>query len=181
MKFKENWSQFICSCTTHNIGLSYLAGASLTLTRGYIMTMRASAAFAAFLIAVLESAIFCESKCLAHSALPFLSLRRVQPRSPEHDSTRATQLPVVFVFYFSFSLAIRGLTLDVLNGCESGDYASGLKKGDVIPTCDNLSNLFGYFKAMRTCEAKLRYFDWDGQVHTAKGKTGGQQGDPLRC
>jgi hypothetical protein len=32
---------------------------------------------------------------------------------------------------------------------------------------------------MRTCEAKLRYFDWDGQVHTAKGKTGGQQGDPL--
>ncbi len=26
---------------------------------------------------------------------------------------------------------------------------------------------------------KLRYFDWDGQVHVAKGKTGGQQGDPL--
>ena len=24
-----------------------------------------------------------------------------------------------------------------------------------------------------------RYFDWDGQVHLAKGKTGGQQGDPL--
>ena len=23
------------------------------------------------------------------------------------------------------------------------------------------------------------YFDWDGQVHLAKGKTGGQQGDPL--
>jgi hypothetical protein len=32
---------------------------------------------------------------------------------------------------------------------------------------------------MRTCETKLRYFDWDGQVHIAKGKTGGQQGDPL--
>ena len=32
---------------------------------------------------------------------------------------------------------------------------------------------------MRSCEAKLRYFDWDGQVHVAKGKTGGQQGDPL--
>ena len=32
---------------------------------------------------------------------------------------------------------------------------------------------------MRTCHAKLRYFDWDGQVHLAKGKTGGQQGDPL--
>jgi len=61
----------------------------------------------------------------------------------------------------------------------SPDYACGLKKGDVIPTCDNLSNLFGYFKAMRTCDAKLRYIDWDGQVHIAKGKTGGQQGDPL--
>ena len=32
---------------------------------------------------------------------------------------------------------------------------------------------------MRSCEAKLRYFDWDGQVHIVKGKTGGQQGDPL--
>jgi hypothetical protein len=42
-----------------------------------------------------------------------------------------------------------------------------------------LNFLFGYFKAMRTCNAKLRYFDWDGQVHLAKGKTGGQQGDPL--
>jgi hypothetical protein len=33
-------------------------------------------------------------------------------------------------------------------------------------------------QAMRSCHAKLRYFDWDGQVHLAKGKTGGQQGDP---
>ena len=32
---------------------------------------------------------------------------------------------------------------------------------------------------MRSCHSKLRYFDWDGQVHLAKGKTGGQQGDPL--
>jgi hypothetical protein len=32
---------------------------------------------------------------------------------------------------------------------------------------------------MRSCETKLRYFDWDGQVHIVKGKTGGQQGDPL--
>jgi hypothetical protein len=32
---------------------------------------------------------------------------------------------------------------------------------------------------MRTCNSKLRYFDWDRQVHLAKGKTGGQQGDPL--
>ena len=59
------------------------------------------------------------------------------------------------------------------------DYACGLKKGDAIPTIDTLTSLFGYFKSMRTCHAKLRYFDWDGQVHLAKGKTGGQQGDPL--
>ena len=55
----------------------------------------------------------------------------------------------------------------------------GLKDGDAIPTCENLSNLFGHFKAMRTCHATPRYFDWDGQVHLAKGKTGGQQGDPV--
>jgi hypothetical protein len=57
----------------------------------------------------------------------------------------------------------------------------GLKDGDAIPTCENLSNLFGCFKAMRTCHAKLRYFDChgDGQVRLAKGKTGGQQGGPL--
>jgi hypothetical protein len=50
---------------------------------------------------------------------------------------------------------------------------------DVIGTVDSLTNLFGYFKAMRGCHNKLRYFDWDGQVHLAKGKTGGQQGDPF--
>jgi hypothetical protein len=77
-----------------------------------------------------------------------------------------------------FNSTNRELTLDVLNGRASRDYACGLKKADVFLTCDNLSNLFGYFKAMRTCEAKLWYFDWDGQVHIAKGKTGGQQGDP---
>ena len=32
---------------------------------------------------------------------------------------------------------------------------------------------------MRGCHSKLRYFDWDGQVHLLKGKTGGHQGDPL--
>jgi hypothetical protein len=32
---------------------------------------------------------------------------------------------------------------------------------------------------MQSCETRLRYFDWDGQVHIVKGKTGGQQGDPL--
>ena len=32
---------------------------------------------------------------------------------------------------------------------------------------------------MRGCHSKLRYFDWDGKVHLAKGKTDGQEGDPL--
>ncbi len=48
-----------------------------------------------------------------------------------------------------------------------------------ISTVDSLTNLFGYFEAMHGCHSKLRYFDWHGQVHLAKGKTGGQQGDPL--
>jgi hypothetical protein len=67
----------------------------------------------------------------------------------------------------------------MIRGRASRDYACGFKRGDIIPTVDTLTHLFGYFKAMRTCNAKLRHFDWDGQVHLAKGKTGGQQGDPL--
>ncbi len=43
------------------------------------------------------------------------------------------------------------LTLDVLSGRVSRDYACGLKKGQATPTCEHLS----------------------------KGKTDGQQGDPL--
>ncbi len=54
-----------------------------------------------------------------------------------------------------------------------------LTRGDTIATSETLSNMFGYFKVMCVCHAKLRYFDWDGQVHLTKGKTGGQQGDPL--
>jgi hypothetical protein len=79
----------------------------------------------------------------------------------------------------SFNSTCRALTLDILSGRASRDYACGLKRGDAIATSETLSNMFGYFKAMRACHAKLRYFDWDGQVHVAKGKTGGQQGDPL--
>jgi hypothetical protein len=41
-----------------------------------------------------------------------------------------------------------------------------------------LSNLFGYIQDIHTCHSKLRYFDWDGQVHLEKDKTGGQEGDP---
>jgi hypothetical protein len=79
----------------------------------------------------------------------------------------------------AFNTTCRALTLNVLSGRASRDYVCGLKKGQAIPTCENLSNLFCYFKAMRTCHAGLRYFEWDGQVHLVKGKTGGQQGDPL--
>ena len=78
----------------------------------------------------------------------------------------------------AFNFTCRALMLDVLSGLSSRDYVCGLKKGDAIPTRENLSNLFDYFKSMQTCHATLRYFDWDGQVHLVKGKTGGQQGPP---
>ena len=79
----------------------------------------------------------------------------------------------------AFNSTCRALTLDILSGRASRDYACGINRGDAIACSETLSNMFGYFKAMRACHAKLRYFDWDGQVHLAKGKTGGQQGDPL--
>ena len=44
---------------------------------------------------------------------------------------------------------------------------------------DMFQPLFPYCRVMRTRHAKLRYFDWHGQVHLAQGNTGGQQGDPL--
>jgi hypothetical protein len=67
----------------------------------------------------------------------------------------------------------------MISGRASRDYACGIKEGDVIGTVDSLTILFVYFKAMYGCHSKLRYFDWDGQVHLTKGKTGGQPGDPL--
>ena len=79
-----------------------------------------------------------------------------------------------------FNITCRALTLDVLNGHASRDYACGLKHKEVLEsTCALLSNMLRYFHPMRTCQAKLPYFDRDGQVHLAKGKTGGQQGDPI--
>jgi hypothetical protein len=59
----------------------------------------------------------------------------------------------------AFNTTNRALTLDVIGGRASRDYACGLKKGDVIPSIDTLTTLFGYFKGMRTCHAKLRYFE----------------------
>jgi hypothetical protein len=43
----------------------------------------------------------------------------------------------------AFNTTCRALTLDVLSGRASRDYACGLKQGEAIPTCENLSNLFG--------------------------------------
>ena len=64
----------------------------------------------------------------------------------------------------AFNTTFRALVFDILSGRASRDYVCGLKKGQAIPTCENLSNLFGYFKAMCSCHPKLRYFDWDEQV-----------------
>ena len=55
-----------------------------------------------------------------------------------------------------FNTTCRVLTLDVLSGHVSRDYTCDLKKGDDIPTCENLSDLFGYFKVMYTC---TMYYD----------------------
>ena len=111
------------------------------------------------------------SHCAKMLSVFYDSLNTSDPTDPE----------VIFKIDVSnaFNTTCRARTLDVLSGRASRDYACGLEKGQTIPTCEPLSNLFGYFKAMRTCHAKLRYFDWDGQVHLAKGKTGGQQGNPL--
>ena len=76
----------------------------------------------------------------------------------------------------AFNTTNRARTLDMISGRASRDYLCGLKQGDVIPTIDTLSNLFDYFKDMRTCHAKLRYFDWDGQVHLAKVKQADSRG-----
>jgi hypothetical protein len=80
----------------------------------------------------------------------------------------------------AFNVLCRQLTLDVLGGKASCDYACGLKEGDNIETvCEELRNMFQYFRAMRTTKSHLRYFDYLGNVLDAWGKTGGQQGDPL--
>jgi hypothetical protein len=43
----------------------------------------------------------------------------------------------------TFNSACRVLTVDVLSGHASCDYVCVLKKGQVIPTCENPSGLFG--------------------------------------
>ncbi len=53
----------------------------------------------------------------------------------------------------------------------------GVTEEQAILTGENLSNFFGYFKVIHTCHDRTRFFDRDGQVHLAKGKTGGHQGE----
>ena len=57
----------------------------------------------------------------------------------------------------AFNTTDRALTLDMISGRASRDYACDLKGGDVIPTVNTLSNPFGYFKAMDTCHSKLKF------------------------
>ena len=64
----------------------------------------------------------------------------------------------------AFNSLCRALTVDVLSGRVSRDYTCDIKQGNTIITSETLSNMFGYFQSMRTCVAKLRYFDWDRQV-----------------
>jgi len=47
----------------------------------------------------------------------------------------------------AFNTTDRALTLDMISGRASRDYACGIKEGDVIPTVNTLSNLLGYFQS----------------------------------
>jgi hypothetical protein len=80
----------------------------------------------------------------------------------------------------AFNALCRQLILDVLGGKTSCDYACGLKEGGNTETVyGELRNMFEYFRTMRTTKSHLRYFAYCGNVLDARGKTGGQQGDPL--
>ncbi len=61
----------------------------------------------------------------------------------------------------AFNTTDRALTLDMISGRASRDYTCGLKRGHIVPTVDTLTNLFGYFKAKRTCHSNLRHFGMD--------------------
>jgi hypothetical protein len=65
----------------------------------------------------------------------------------------------------TFNVLCCQLTLDVLGGKASCDYACGLKEGDNIETvCEELLKMFEYFRAMRTTKSHLLYFDYYGNV-----------------
>ena len=66
-----------------------------------------------------------------------------------YDSLETTNLnPEVIIkidISNAFNTTSRALTLDVLSGRASRDYACGLQRGNAIATSETLSNLFGYF------------------------------------
>ena len=54
----------------------------------------------------------------------------------------------------AFNMLCLQLTLYVLGGKSSCDYACGLKEGDNIETvCGEIRNMFEYFRAMRTTKS----------------------------
>jgi hypothetical protein len=87
------------------------------------------------------------------------------------------KIDVSYLLSNTINTTDRVLTIDMISGRVSRDYTCVLKEGDVIPTVDTPTNLFGYFKPIPIVDSKLRYFDWDGQVHLPKDKTGGQEGE----
>jgi hypothetical protein len=78
---------------------------------------------------------------------------------------------------FNVMWMFRQLTLDVLGGKASCDYACGLKEGDNLETvCRELRNMFEYFRAMRTTPSPT-FSTWTitiycGNVLDAWRKTG---------
>jgi hypothetical protein len=101
------------------------------------------------------------SHCAKILSVFYDNLNTSDPNDPDlaHGLEREKEAwTVIIKIYISnaFNTTNRALTLDMISGRASRDYACGIKGGDVILTLDTLSNLFGYFKAMRTCHAKLR-------------------------
>jgi hypothetical protein len=84
----------------------------------------------------------------------------------------------------AFNVMFLQLTLDVLGGKASCDYACGLKEGDNLETvCRELRNMFEYFRAMRTTPSPT-FGTWTITIYCCNvldvwHKTGGQQRDPL--
>ena len=77
----------------------------------------------------------------------------------------------------AYNVLCRQLTLDVLGGKASCDYACGLKEGDNIETvCEELRNMLQYFRAMRTTKSHLRYFDYLGNVLTPGARLADSKG-----
>jgi hypothetical protein len=69
----------------------------------------------------------------------------------------------------AFNTTDRALTLDMISGRASRDYACGIKDVTMIGTVDSLTNLFDYFKDMHGCHSKLRCSLSEGQNRWTAG------------